>query len=407
MSEGESLLQKKLEEIIQKAAGDKTNVKIGFDKSGQFYTVASFQKKNYSQELTDLIEQELKQKGFGEILKIKNYDTIFTVSAKRYITRDEKAWMGVISDAKGRLFEYYFFSTLQSIFRRYEGATQKDAQYDSLKAQAEASQVIADAIAHLSKDSQSKYKELDNEIFLAAMDAVKQVVADLPPEEIKEKILYALAGSNPQGDAFIKGYGGIELKFTSSTSDRVKYFTLNDIENFRGMTPLQRYAKAKGFIGGQQVWRSKEKTLSENDWVNAVRIFAFQDYVLNYLMSKTGNAQNLFKYLLQKGGDKSWLQQINKKLVVGVDKGTNGRRAIKIDLDAVFGTIEEISLSASTSTIYFNNTTGNSNIRIAQLTTERSTIVDDSRDEQAIARHEKPGDLATTFLFFLQKGFYS
>lgn len=79
-------------------------------------------------------------------------------------------------------------------------------------------------------------KQLDTAIKACVADAMKVISERFTPQQIRDNILKALAGSNPVGD--ISAFGiTLELKLTSGKKggkdfSNVKYFELKDKENF-------------------------------------------------------------------------------------------------------------------------------------------------------------------------------
>lgn len=384
---------------------DTANLRIGI-RNG---SIVILDKGKIHQELTNSLIKAIGRK--GDKAKF-NYLRSIPIQAnrgvipKKYTSKGQRE-AGQLSNALGRYFEYLVFIRLQEVSKR-------DLKADSNAMTSEESQELSNLLG------QKKYlttiqkiaPELVSIVESCAESAVEDLLnndeAGLTLDDLKADILYALAGSNPQGDIKLGNGPSLELKFSQS-GDRIKYFTLNDLEHF-GNTGLMKFSKTI-VDKSSDVWRSDDETSKPtNAWVTGIRTIAFQEYVSLYLtkmaQSSYGNqSKALLKYLLSKGEGTS---KLNKKILLQIGKVKPGSYSMTIDLDSYLDQLDSISANgigkddSVRAEVRFES---QSRGHLATLTTETESIAKYS-SERLNGKTIPVEEQSATFLFFLQKDFY-
>lgn len=319
------------------------------------------------------------------------------VIPKKYTSKGQRE-AGQLSNALGRYFEYLVFIRLQEVSKR-----------DSNAMTSEESQELSNLLGQ--KKYLTTIQKIAPELVSTVESCAELAVEDLLNNDkagLTADILYALAGSNPQGDIKLGNGPSLELKFSQS-GDRIKYFTLSDLEHF-GNTGLMKFSKTI-VDKSSDVWRSDDETNKPtNAWVTGIRTIAFQEYVSSYLtkmaQSSYGNqSKALLKYLLSKGEGTS---NLNKKILLQIGKAKSGSYSMTIDLDSYLDQLDSISVNgigkndSVRAEVRFES---QSRGHLATLTTEIESIARYS-SERLNGKTIPVEEQSATFLFFLQKDFY-
>lgn len=321
--------------------------------------------------------------------------------------------IGGLANAKGRYFEYLLFKELEKKYVAVGGTIQKDnAEYSG----------------YSEIQEQSKFgdfpgvKQLDTAIKACVADAMKVISERFTPQQIRDNILKALAGSNPAGD--ISAFGiTLELKLTSGKKgekdfSNVKYFELKDKENFGyGLISYLKNNYSKG--RNPKLWMSANQFLKAKDWTDNVASLGFREYLYTYLIQKEnvkGESIEVLNYLLQKGNFGAGLsleQKINKTIIVGVTGSGNGNYSILIDLDSV---IENLRNLENAKTLLGYPTQNNFTQKTWYMTWREKQILSLYADPSTISSYAKPdrgeaapkqmGGNEVTLIMRLNKAFF-
>lgn len=307
-------------------------------------------------------------------------------------------------DAKGRYFEYLVFKKIENYYRLLGASDQiEDVQgYDQMMSQKKYASVIKDV-------------GLDAALEGCAEKAFQWVKKKYPDvQALRQGILQALAQSNTQGD--ISAFGiTLELKTTSNwgPNSSIKYFELKDYDNF-GYGLISYVHNVMSHKAG--MWRTKNKTLTEDEWVGNVSTAGFQQYLKEYLKKRQDNITFL-NYLLQKGvgGALNAAKSVpNKTMVVGVTQNGGGNFTVIIDFDTLIQNLkaqeikEEINEEWSNpgGTYYLKWNDNGKNKPIITFNPERGDIQGFAMKDGGGDPEYKMGGNEVTFILRLNHAFF-
>lgn len=309
-----------------------------------------------------------------------------TVSAKQLFELQNVATNteGAAIDALGRYFEAAFVYELEKEAHRrgLEGSAAPSVEYDMYKKRLEGYGLESD-IAQINS---------------IAAAAAKQVL----PDSCEEVLIKAIGKSSVEGDASIEINGKtimFELKYLTDKGRSVKWFTLSD-SNFN-KTLLQAAHKS----GADALWDQDHKLKTTDEWTASVREFAVNQYAKEIMTGASPDAKNLLLFLIEKGGQVKTGPSYQKKILRGFRPTSSTSFEVSIDLDTMMEKVDDQSKlemeSRGVSLNFFLDDT-----RIANLTTEKPTVSKYSAEYFSLNGHEPTEKETTTFLFFLQAGFF-
>lgn len=187
----------------------------------------------------------------------------------------------------------------------------------------------------------------------AAENAVKAIYQDTLKDQ-KNILLWALAGSSPEGDIAV-AFGDtkitFELKYYKDV-DSIKWFSLSDSGGLSNFPKLFSVAMFEARDSVKGVWDTpNRKGLDRQTWVNNLQTIGLSHYVRRILKPASGAQSNksLLQYLVSKAGSAGKFGDTtlaNKKIIIG-STALKHRYHVTCTLSDLFDAVKNKDLTLS------------------------------------------------------------
>lgn len=370
----EAKFKKELEEAIE--AGGPIDLGHYFiQKGGKIYWRASNQKIGESW-------QKRLERAFGDINKAKSSLHISSTKEVRTVDSELLKPASALASMLGDLFEVEFYNAMID-----------EARKDPLRP------IISQETQMKGFGSKSTNYNFTQSDILMVRSIAKIAAAQAYPKVRKDVFsIVGMGGSQKTGDVRVNGIV-FELKLysKSSLSGGIKYFSLTDKSNFKGVF--------SDFLLnlGDPYWNLTGKQLSTNEWVDIVTTDGFEKYLKTGTMTGTKHNEDTLRYLLQKGNTAFPLQK--KQIITAVKYSANAVQ-VGVDLEALIGELSNIKFIFDSGVRAFvisgivNKT--NQEINIGKLSIDKNDITKHSH-----GKGENTRGWPTTFYLTLKNSFTS
>lgn len=319
------------------------------------------------------------------------------VSAQSRIQTSKIKRINSIANSVGRYFEYCFYEAAIKKVQEVLGKPDSWAQ----------ERINSADSSFLEQENLGLFLRDKTVIEQRAKEAAEKIISDFNKDQLDNLLIQAIAGSSTKGDVQI-GDIIFELKWYQNPSS-IKWFTLSDVKHFP--ETFRQYLRGLREQHLDTEITPGEQILPEETWVNNIRTIGFSKYV-NEVLKGGSDDITFFSYLLQKANADKDLNLSNKKIIIS-NGGSLEHPVITLDLQALLNNVGSIKgeWPNNSDKYLFYQMIGQEKISdLGYLTTDPTVIYDASYDKRKITHTKRQDEIkqwtSTSFLFYLQKGFY-